>query len=47
MFFGEYQVHMDLVMAYSVMVTLPVIIVFFVFQRYFVRGSALTGLSGR
>lgn len=47
MFFGEYQVHMDLVMAYSVMVTLPVIIVFFVFQRYFVRGIALTGLSGR
>jgi ABC-type glycerol-3-phosphate transport system permease component len=47
MFFGEYQVHMDLVMAYSVMVTLPVILVFFVFQRYFVRGITLTGLAGR
>jgi ABC-type glycerol-3-phosphate transport system permease component len=47
MFFGEYQVHMDLVMAYSVMVTLPVILVFFVFQRYFVQGIALTGLAGR
>lgn len=47
MFFGEYQVHMDLVMAYSVMVTLPVILVFFVFQRYFVQGIALTGLTGR
>jgi multiple sugar transport system permease protein len=47
MFFGEYQVHMDLVMAYSVMVTLPVVLVFFVFQRYFVQGIALTGLTGR
>jgi ABC-type glycerol-3-phosphate transport system permease component len=47
MFFGEYQVHMDLVMAYSVMVTLPVVTVFFVFQRYFVQGIALTGLTGR
>jgi ABC-type glycerol-3-phosphate transport system permease component len=47
MFFGEYQVHMDLVMAYSVMVTLPVILVFFIFQRYFVQGIALTGLTGR
>jgi ABC-type glycerol-3-phosphate transport system permease component len=47
MFFGEYQVHMDLVMAYSVMVTLPIVMVFFVFQRYFVQGIALTGLTGR
>jgi ABC-type glycerol-3-phosphate transport system permease component len=47
MFFAEYQVHMDLVMAYSVMVALPVILVFFVFQRYFVQGIALTGLTGR
>lgn len=46
-FFGEYQVHMDLVMAYSLMVTLPVVLVFFVFQRYFVQGIALTGLTGR
>jgi len=47
LFFGAYQVHMDLVMAYSVMVTLPVVLVFFVFQRYFVQGIALTGLTGR
>ncbi len=46
-FFGEYQVHMDLVMAYSIIVTLPVILVFFAFQRYFVQGIALTGLTGR
>jgi multiple sugar transport system permease protein len=47
MFFGEYQVHMDLVMAYSVIVTLPVIVVFFAFQRYFVQGIAVTGMAGR
>jgi multiple sugar transport system permease protein len=47
MFFGEFQVHMDLVMAYSVMVTLPIVLVFFIFQRYFVQGIALTGLTGR
>ncbi len=47
MFFGEYQVHMDLVMAYSVIVTLPIIVIFFAFQRYFVQGIAVTGMAGR
>jgi len=47
MFFGEYQVNMSLVMAYSVIVTLPIIVIFFAFQRYFVQGIAVTGMAGR
>jgi multiple sugar transport system permease protein len=36
----------DLVMAASTAMTLPVLVVFFVAQRYFVRGIVLTGLKG-
>src|SRR3954463_15776559 len=36
----------DLLMAGSVVATLPVVIVFLLFQRHFVRGIALTGLKG-
>lgn len=35
----------DLVMAGSVLATLPVLIVFLIFQRYFIRGIALTGMK--
>lgn len=35
----------DLVMAGSVLVTLPVLIVFLIFQRHFIRGIALTGMK--
>jgi multiple sugar transport system permease protein len=35
----------DLVMAGSVMATLPVLIAFLIFQRYFVRGIAISGLK--
>jgi multiple sugar transport system permease protein len=34
------------VMAGSVLVSLPPLIVFLIFQRNFVRGIALTGLKG-
>ncbi len=33
-------------MAASVLITLPPIIIFFVLQRYFVKGVATTGLKG-
>ena len=36
----------DLVMAASTAMTLPVLVVFFMAQRYFVRGIVLTGLKG-
>ena len=35
----------DIVFAGSVISTLPVLIVFLVFQKYFVRGIALTGMK--
>lgn len=35
----------DLVMAGSVVATLPVLIIFLLFQRYFIRGIALTGMK--
>jgi ABC-type glycerol-3-phosphate transport system permease component len=34
-------------MAYSTMMTLPIITVFFLFQKYFIRGISMTGLTGR
>jgi multiple sugar transport system permease protein len=39
---GEFQ----LVMAATVLVTLPMVIVFFLAQRYFVEGIATTGTKG-
>jgi multiple sugar transport system permease protein len=33
-------------MAASVMTTLPLIVLFFAAQRYFVQGIALTGIKG-
>ena len=36
----------DIVMAGSVLATLPMIFIFAVFQRYFIRGLAITGLKG-
>jgi multiple sugar transport system permease protein len=34
------------IMAYATMMTLPLLVVFLVFQRYFVRGVASTGVKG-
>jgi|FLYN01.1.fsa_nt_gi multiple sugar transport system permease protein len=36
----------DLVMAGSVIATLPILVIFLLFQRYFIRGIALTGMKG-
>jgi len=36
----------DLLMAFSTAMTLPVVVVFFLAQRYFVQGVVLTGLKG-
>jgi len=35
-----------LIMAASVVMTLPVVVVFFLLQRYFIQGVALTGMKG-
>jgi multiple sugar transport system permease protein len=34
------------IMAYAAMMTLPLLVVFLLFQRYFVRGVASTGVKG-
>ncbi len=45
-FTGMYTAQWHLLMAASVVVLLPVILLFFVAQKYFIQGIALTGLKG-
>lgn len=47
MYQGRYGNHWNLVMAASMFIVVPVLIIFFVAQRYFIRGIQLTGLAGR
>jgi multiple sugar transport system permease protein len=44
-FVKKNQTSWDLVMAGSVLATLPVLIAFLIFQRQFIRGIAITGLK--
>lgn len=46
MFIGQYSSEYGLIMAASVISLIPVLIVFLVFQRYFVEGIAATGVKG-
>jgi ABC-type glycerol-3-phosphate transport system permease component len=45
-FIGEYRAEWSLVMAVSLISILPTVGLFIFFQRYFVRGIAMTGLKG-
>jgi len=45
-FNGQFDVDMNLLMAASVVVMLPLVILFFIAQRAFVEGITLTGLKG-
>jgi multiple sugar transport system permease protein len=45
-FQGAHQTSMHLLMAANVMSMMPVLLLFFVAQRYFIRGIATTGLKG-
>jgi len=47
LFRDEYTTHFNLTMAYATMMTLPIITVFFLFQKYFIRGISMAGLTGR
>jgi ABC-type glycerol-3-phosphate transport system permease component len=47
MFQSQYTTQWNLMMAASAAVILPVLIMFFLAQKQFVQGVALTGLSGR
>jgi multiple sugar transport system permease protein len=42
---AQHRTSWDIVMAGSVLATLPVLIAFLLFQRYFVRGIAISGLK--
>lgn len=46
-FNGQYDAQMNLLMAASVAMLMPLVIVFFIAQRAFVEGISLTGLTGR
>lgn len=45
-FLGRYSMQYGLVMATAVIATLPVLVMFLLFQRYIIRGVVLTGLKG-
>jgi multiple sugar transport system permease protein len=45
-FRGSFQVKWSYLMAASLVVVLPVVIVFFLAQRLFIRGIAMTGMKG-
>ncbi len=47
MYQGRYGNHWNLVMAASMFIVVPVLIIFIFAQRYFIRGIQLTGLAGR
>ncbi len=46
MFMGQYTAEYGLIMAGSVVVLIPVLIVFLILQKYFVEGIASTGIKG-
>ena len=43
---GQWYTHQPRLMAGSVMITIPVLVVFIFLQRYFVQGISLTGIKG-
>ncbi len=45
-FRGMYGTRWDFLMAASAVVTLPMILIFFMFQKYFVEGITLSGIKG-
>ena len=45
-FRDEYSVEWSYLMAASLVVMLPVIVLFFVAQRYFIQGVVFTGVKG-
>jgi len=44
---GSYRTNYNYLMAISFTMTLPIVVLFFVAQRYFMRGIVMTGLAGR
>lgn len=47
LFQGDFRVDYNLMMAYATVMTIPVLALFFAFQKYFVRGITLSASAGR
>lgn len=47
LFRNQYTTFFNQTMAFATLMTLPILTVFFIFQKQFIKGIALTGLSGR
>lgn len=45
--YGLYQTNWNYLMAASTLMTIPVVVLFFLAQRHFIRGIVTTGLAGR
>jgi multiple sugar transport system permease protein len=45
-FRGAMRTQWNLLMAASTAITIPVILLFFILQRYFIKGVVMTGLKG-
>jgi multiple sugar transport system permease protein len=45
-FFGQYPRHWGEVMAFAAMATLPTLMIFVIFQRWFVRSAVSSGIKG-
>lgn len=45
-FYSEFAVDWGAVMAFNTIATVPILIVYFIFQRQFVEGMAMSGLKG-
>ena len=46
MLVGQTQTEWGMLMAASLMMMLPVLVVFFLFQRYFIQGFMMSGIKG-
>ena len=46
LFQGQYDTQWELLMAASLIVMLPVLLIYFLAQRYFVQGIVFTGIKG-
>jgi multiple sugar transport system permease protein len=46
LFRGQYETEIQYLMAGSVLMVLPIIVIFFLAQKYFIQGIALSGIKG-
>jgi ABC-type glycerol-3-phosphate transport system permease component len=47
LFRDQYTTYFNQTMAFATLMTAPILIVFFIFQKHFIKGISMTGLSGR